>query len=175
MRHPRLRLLFSSPWLALLLLVAAYHISDRTLDRISPPLPRSHKIGDMEDYEAWRAACAWVVGSGQIPPGAHFITPRMSATFKWFTGRCEVATWKDLPQDAKDLAEWWNRQQELYGTGCPPPRARWYALLAELTPERLRQLGAKYEAPYAIAERNGPPLKLPLLYANDHYAIYRLR
>ena len=38
-------------WLAFLLLVAVYHMADRTLDRISPPLPRSHKIGGMEDFD----------------------------------------------------------------------------------------------------------------------------
>ncbi len=174
-RRSRLRLVLSYRWLAFLLLVAVYHMADRTLDRISPPLPRSHKIGDREDYAAWRAACAWVVDSGKIPPDARFITPRMAQTFKWYTGHSEVATWKDLPQDAKDLVDWWARLQDLYGTGCLPPKGRWYATLADLAPERLRQLGVKYGAGYLIAEQNGRPLPLPLLYANRHYAIYRLR
>ena len=171
----RLRHLLSYRWLALLFLIAAYQIGDRSLDRLSPPQPRSHKVEGMEDFEDWRAACAWVADSGQIPPGACFLTPRMSHTFKWYTGHSEVATWKDIPQDAKDMVQWWSRLQELYATGCPPPRARWHGSLTELNTERLRHLGAKYGADYLITERSELAVKLPLLHRNEHYAIYRLR
>jgi hypothetical protein len=175
LRPSRLRHLLSYRWLALLFLIAAYQIGDRSLDRLSPPQPRSHKVEGMEDFEDWRAACAWVANSGQIPPGACFLTPRMSHTFKWYTGHSEVATWKDIPQDAKDMVQWWSRLQELYATGCPPPRARWHGSLTELNTERLRHLGAKYGADYLITERSELAVKLPLLHRNEHYAIYRLR
>ncbi len=57
-------------------------------------------------------ACEWVVDSGKIPPGARFLTPRMAQTFKWYTGHSEVATWKDIPQDAQELVQWWARLQD---------------------------------------------------------------
>jgi hypothetical protein len=171
----RLRALLRCRWLALAILVAAYHVGDCLLDRITPPQPRSHKIDGMEDFEAWREACAWVVGSGRISPGARFLTPRMAQTFKWYTGHSEVATWKDIPQDAKELVQWWARLRDVYGTGRPPPNARWHRSLTELNPERLRQLGARYGADYLIDERSEPPLKLPLVHGNDRYGIYRLR
>ena len=99
----------------------------------------------------------------------------MAQTLPWYTGRITVATWKDVPQDAKDLVEWWSRLEALYGTGSQPPEPRWHPSLSELGGERLRQLGAKYGAQYAIAERTDPPLKLPMLYGNANYVVYRLR
>jgi hypothetical protein len=99
----------------------------------------------------------------------------MIQTFKWYTGRSEVATWKDIPQDAKAIVQWWARLQDIYGTGCAPPEPRWRSTLTGLSPERLRQLGAKYGADYLIDEQSDSLSDLPSLYGNERYAIYRLR
>jgi hypothetical protein len=101
----------------------------------------------------------------------------MAQTFKWYTGHSEVATWKDIPQDATELVQWWARMQDIYATGLPPPRPRWRLSLTELSPERLRQLGAKYGADYMIDERgdSDSPLELPLVFGNERYGIYSLR
>ena len=171
----RLQVLLGYRWLALLILVAGYHMGDCLLNRLTPQQPRSHKIDGMEDFEAWQAACEWVTDSGKIRPGARFLTrgwrrpsSGTPATARWPRG-------KTYPQDARELVQWWTRLQDIYGTGRPPPNARWHPSLAEVSPERLRQLGAKYGADYLIAERSDPPLKLPLLHGNDRYGIYRLR
>ena len=63
-------------------------------------------------YRAWRDACDWI--AEHTPPDAVFLTPRYQQTFKWFAGRSEAANWKDVPQDAAKLVEWWQRMQELY-------------------------------------------------------------
>ena len=80
----------------------------------------------------------------------------MCATFHWDTGRNEVASWKNVPQDAVDLVAWWQRMQDLYATDEPPPSPRSRESLAELGSDRLRQLGAKYHAEYMI-DRIPPP------------------
>jgi hypothetical protein len=125
----------------------------------------------------------------------------MCATFHWDTGRNEVASWKNVPQDAVDLVAWWQRMQDLYATDEPPPSPRWRESLARLGADRLRQLGAKYHAEYVIdripppAQENAQsqatdtarslgneasnaaeetPLDLPEMYRNRSYVVYRL-
>ncbi len=178
--------------LGLAIVVAGFHVGDRAIDRLAAPPPRSHK---MADFAAWRAACDWVANPTNVPPGARFLTPRLAQTFGWYSGHSEVATWKNVPQDAADIIEWWRRIQELYmtdeakkGTGpiCAKhpegrsgkldlsPFPRWHGSLAELGAERLRQLGANYDADYVIVEVTEPPLKLDTVYRNSAYVIYRL-
>jgi hypothetical protein len=189
-------------WLALAILVAAFHLGDRAIDRVAPQPPRSHRLAD---FEAWYDACQWVKTSGKIPPNARFLTPRLAQTFKWYTGQSDVATWKDVPQDAQSIVAWWDRIEDTYATGqglrkgdshvwCDaffglfgqdaavpssepeqPPEPRWYEPLVERGAAPLKQLGAKYGADYLIAERTEPPLALDAVYRNRTYVIYRLR
>jgi hypothetical protein len=156
-------------WLALAILVAAFHLSDRMLDRIAPAPPRSNK---MADFEAWREACEWVATSGKIPSNARFLVPRHAQTFRWYANRSDVANWKDVPQDAKSIVQWWDRIRDIYATG--QDETPWYGSLADLSPQRLRELGAKYRADYAISELTEPPLGLDVAYRNRYYVIYRL-
>jgi len=158
--------------LGLVIAVAAFQLGHMTVDRLFPSPPRSHK---MADFEAWHAACAWVGDPMNIPPGARFITPRLAQTFGWYSGHSEVVSWKNVPQDAVDIIEWWRRIRELYMTDEPPPEPRWHDSLAKLGAERLKQLGAKYGAEYVIMERTDEPLKLDAVYRNRAYVIYRLR
>ena len=68
----------------------------------------------------------------------------MAQTFKWYTGHSEVATWKDIPQDAKELVAVVGAAAGRLRHG--PPAARCPLAdpsLTELDPERLRQLGAE--------------------------------
>jgi len=183
--------------LALVILVAAFHVGDRAIDRIAPLPPRSHKTASFKD---WRDACAWVANPQRVPPGARFLTPRLSHTFGWYTGHAEVATWKNVPQDAVDIVEWWRRIQEIYmteqakkgsgpicrdgpegaahkldPTSFSPLASRWYPSLVDLGAERLKRLGTEYGADYVITEATDPPLKLEQVYHNATYVIYRLR
>ena len=157
--------------LAAAIVVAAFHVGDNAIDRATVTVPRSHRIAD---YPAWREACDWVARSGEIPPNARFLTPRHSQTFKWYTGRSEVATWKDVPQDSPSIIEWWSRMETIHATGNEPPEPRWHQSLSELSPARLRELGKQYHAEYAIVEIGEGPLDLPVVYRNRTYAIYRL-
>jgi hypothetical protein len=108
-----------------------------------------------------------------IPPGARFLTPRLAQTFKWYTRHPSVADWKDVPQNSKAMIEWWRRMGEIYSTGKTP--IRWRRTLSELGAGRLKELGQKYDADYAIADRSDPPLELDVVHNNGVYIIYRLR
>ena len=111
-----------------------------------------------------------------MPPDARFITPRLSQTFGWYSGHSEVVAWKNVPQDAVDILEWWRRIQAIHMTGKPPPSPRWHQSPADLGTERLRQLGEKYGADYAIMERtDSAPLGFAAVYRTRAYVIYRLR
>ena len=90
-------------WLAVALLIAGLHVGTHSLERTVPRPPPADRL---YDFAAWRVMCDEVVASAEIPPDARFITPRLAQTFKWYTGRAEVATWKNIPQDAKAIVEW---------------------------------------------------------------------
>ncbi len=158
--------------LALAIVIAAFHLGDRAMDRISAAPPRSNS---MNDFDAWHAACKWVAESGEIPVGARFLTPRLAQTFGWYSHRSVVANWKDVPQDAKSMVEWWSRMQEIYGMGAPPPEPPWRDSLDGLGAARLKELGAKYDADYAITNLTESLLPLDVVYSNRAYVIYRLR
>ncbi|MGD0900474.1 MAG: DUF6798 domain-containing protein [Thermoguttaceae bacterium] len=125
-----------------------------------PIFPRQPRADRLRDFASWKDACTWVADSGQIPSSALFLTPRMSQTFKWYTGRGEVnlhATGDEPPDGDK-----------------PPPR--WHDSLVELGAEGLRRLGAKYGAQFVITEATEPRLPLPIVYdEKGTYVIYRLQ
>ncbi|MCD4727100.1 MAG: hypothetical protein K8R46_05540, partial [Pirellulales bacterium] len=169
-------------WLAFAIVVAAFHLGNRAIDRIAPAPPRSHKMAEFKewknrraDFDDWRAACEWIVRSGEIPSDALFLTPRLSQTFRWHTNRREVVAWKDVPQAAPDIVQWWRRIQDVYGTGFLLRSQRWHEPLAAAGTEHLERLGAKYRAGYAITDRTELPLNLDVVYYNRTYVIYRLK
>jgi hypothetical protein len=82
-------------------------------------------------------------------------------------------TWKDVPQDAAGVVEWWRRLVDIFERDEFADDSWRYESLTELTPERLRELGTKYAAEYLLTEAE-PRLPLERLYANNSYAIYRL-
>ena len=167
-------------WLALATLVATVHVGSHALQRPFPAPAPADRLR-LHDDEAWYEACHWVAHSGSIPLDAKFITPRMSQTFKWYTGRAEVANWKEIPQDARGIVQWREMLKDLYGTDVQPPQL-WHEPLAELGAERLKQLGEKYGADYVITVARplnlkvaGPPLELKVVHKNWYYCIYQLR
>jgi hypothetical protein len=170
-------------WLLMLaVILAGLNLGDHALQRLHPAAPRSHRI---PSYADWHAACRWVIESGEIPANAKFLLPRDAQTFKWYTGRSDVVTWKDVPQDAVSLRKWWDWIQDIYATDFPEG-PRWYEPLTEAGTKRIRELGKKYHADYILSERTPPPaiadeewaetvLKLDVVYKNKTYIIYRIK
>jgi len=132
-----------------------------------PPRTRAEKLAD---FKNWRDACRWAADPSNIPPGARFLTPRLGQTFKWYSQHPSVADWKDVPQDSKAMVEWWRRLGDIYNIPT-----EWRKTLSELGTGRLKELGRRYDAEYAIAERTEPPLDLDIVYENEAYIIYRLQ
>jgi Domain of unknown function (DUF6798) len=140
---------------------------------VSPPspVPRADKPGKVDNFDDWRATCRWV--AEKSPADARFLTPRRAQTFKWYAQRSEVATWKDIPQDARSIVEWWGRLKEIYADDPSAGDPRWRDSLAELSAARLAELGARYGAGFVVTEAE-PRLDLPCVYRNNTYAIYEL-
>ncbi|MEN6450774.1 MAG: DUF6798 domain-containing protein [Thermoguttaceae bacterium] len=157
-------------WL-LALGLAAYQLGGHAVQRMWPSEPRAEKMANPAD---WRAACEWVARSGKVPRDAIFLVPRGSQTFTWYSHHGEVVAWKDVPQDAEGLVQWWRRMKDIYDTGLAPPE-QWRDSLGELSATRLRQLGAKYGAGYVITGRPEHPPACECVYENPSYLIYRLR
>lgn len=160
--------------------VAVLHVGGAAARCAMPAVPRSDRLHNFAleshrvlDYLAWRRACEWIAESGAIPAGARFITPRMGQSFKWYAGRSEVATWKDIPQDARSIVVWRETLDAIYASRTASGRLVWQDSPAALGVARLRWAGRRYEADYVLTLR-WPVLDLPVVHENDLYAVYRL-
>ena len=155
----------------LLLLAPATHMVVSAVNRATPVVPRADRIWD---YWGWVDACRWIAESGEIPPDARFLTPLMGQTFKWYAQRSEVVSWKDVPQDAESMAQWWHSVLDIYRRDNQLVGRGWHNSLARLDARRLRYLGEKYDAPYLITFRWPRKRNFRILYENRTYIIYRM-
>jgi len=189
-------------WLAALILLSAYDLWLQTghlpLNAVFPDaavvVPRSDKN---LVYDDWLQTCAWI--KGHTGSNDVFLTPRMSSTLRFYAGRSEVVNWKDFPQDAAGIVEWWKRMFDVHT--LPNDNPQWEgkkldpAMLAKATPPKfveslalvgpakLSELGQKYGAQYAIVQYGPDIPRLPGTpefesgkpHTQDlHYAVYRL-
>ena len=159
-------------WFAMAVLVAGVHLLPEAIERCSPTVPPADRL---PNYLAWRDACDWIVHSGEIPPDACFLTPRMNQTFKWYTGRPEVVNWKEIPQDAAAMVEWWERLRDIHAADPEDPASGWLNSLTDLRASGILDLVRErdYGFDYVLTDAN-PPLELPVVYENEYYVIYRV-
>jgi hypothetical protein len=122
-------------------------------------------------YRDWLDICR--AAEEQTPADARFLTPRRSHTFKWYAGRSEVGTWKEVPQDAASVDEWWSRMPELHRID-----KRWYQSFEEVPTATMTQLSRRYGFKYVVTERLPPEedrwLDLPVVHENDSFILYRV-
>ncbi len=125
------------------------------------------------DAAAWADVCEWV--RDNTPPDACFLTPRGAATLGWRTGRREVVSWKNSPQDAEGLVAWRKRITDCFSfDGSVSDLERSTATLGE---GRMRAVAKQYGATHAIVPLDAPGLdgiSLPRLYANDRYVVFEV-
>ena len=140
-----------------------------------PLFPRQPRADKLRNYGDWVDVCRWVSDPAHTPPGARFLIPRAASTFKWYAGRGEVVNWKETPQDAAGVVTWWNRIQDIYATGNPPPEDKYFMSLADAGAPRLRELAKKYEADYLLTQTSLPMLPLPIEYQNESFVVYKMR
>lgn len=124
-------------------------------------------------YRDWLKVCEFAREKTQA--GKLWLTPRNQQTFKWHTGRGEVAAWKDMPQDSASVVEWFERLSECYPVDSERSLAPW-------TTEKILDLHKRYGFRYVLIDRRvggqSPPL-LPLLYPssgdeNSTFAVFEI-
>ncbi len=155
--------------LTVAILAVSGHLGDTLRFRLEYLTPRADWTLPRVELGEWRHIAEWA--QQETPAGTLFLVPRLSQTFRWYSGRGEVVTRKDLPQDAASIVAWWQRLEDIGGdqANAPPGDS-----LSALGADRLRELGQKYGAGYVITrpdpalalERVGPPAK--------SIAVYRL-
>lgn len=147
--------------------------------RLAGEFPRGD--GQMADPAAWIEMCEWI--ETNTPRQALFLVPRASQTFKWRASRAEVATRKDIPQDAASMVEWRRRLEDVYRGGTRSDGSTWKTRsLARLGAARLRELGREYGADYVLDQAprrslSRPQQKrssLPIVHRVGAYTLYRL-
>lgn len=131
------------------------------------------ELSAAEQLRFWKDACRWAAEN--TSPSAKFLTPRRQQTFKWYAGRSEVVSWKDVPQDAESLVAWSATLAEVF------PKGSGETGLAFHSDGELIRLARKYGAEYIVIDRTRSqrPIGLPRLYPdatrdNPAYAIYRV-
>jgi hypothetical protein len=124
-------------------------------------------------YQDWLKVCDFV--RDKTRPGKLWLTPRNQQTFKWHTARGEVAAWKDMPQDASAVVEWYERLSECYPVDSERSLMPW-------TTEKILDLHKRYGFRYVLIDRRvggqSPPL-LPLVYPssgdeNSTFAVFEI-
>lgn len=138
--------------------------------------PADLNVG-VSDPIAWKETCDWVARN--TPSDACFLVPKNECTFKWYAGRAEVVCWKDIPQDARGILDWWQRWNDVHAVRT----FTWRRSVAELTTDELIRLSRTkgYDFDYVIVDLSmGPPqFDLPCIYPARHlatapYAIFAL-
>lgn len=141
------------------------------------PLPQRTELAARADSKvaaaAWADVCDWV--REHCPEDACFLTPLRATSFTWRTGRREVVSWKNSPQDAASLVEWRRRIVDCFSrTGSLAEMER---STAALGPDRVGEMAARYGADHVIVPLDTAiPVTVPgdRLYENGTYAVYRL-
>ncbi|HVT29477.1 MAG TPA: DUF6798 domain-containing protein [Lacipirellulaceae bacterium] len=154
--------------LACSLLLCVWLLATTAWTRIQDPTPPADR--KITDFADWVNVCHWVATN--TPRDALFLTPRLNQSFKWRTGRPEVANWKDIPQDAPDMVRWYERIKDIYYTEYGGIEQALDSI-GGLGTERVRELAHKYHASYVLMDR-GELLSLPIAYWNEEYVVYRI-
>jgi hypothetical protein len=131
-----------------------------------------------EKHRDWREVCYWI--DRNLAADERFLTPRFQQTFKWYAGRSEVVTWKDMPQDAQGLVQWRDRFYDVFRTKSEIPGSRWRRSLTKIDIETLRQLAREYDFKYVVVDRTVRDVKrhhrdvIPV-FRNNCFAVFRVR
>lgn len=160
-------------------ILLSYRFNANYHERI-PAGDKAHFVakGDSEadqakQFEDWLRVCEWIRKNSE--PSSLWLTPRRQQSFKWHTGRPELACWKDSPQNAEALVEWSKRLADAYQFDKEKILQPW-------TTEKLWELHNKYGIRYVLLDRRvanqAPPL-LPVLYPsqnelNDTFAVFEI-
>ena len=162
-------------FLTLLIGVSVVHVYYCAARVITPAAPRNCPAAAKS--WPWKDLCE--AAKLHTEPGETFIVPYTYRTFTWYSGRNVVVTWKDMPQDAKNLGEWWTRIQSLYyGHMEDKDGILRYGRLKKFsdTPrERFPQMAKRYGVKYLVAMNDDMKgLSFPVVYRNEEFSVWRI-
>lgn len=152
---------------------ANYHETIPAGDKAHFAAKSDSESDQIKQFEDWRRVCDWIRQNSDVE--SLWLTPRRQQSFKWHTGRPELACWKDAPQNAAALVEWSQRLADAYQFDKTKTLQPW-------TTEKLRELQGKYGIRYVLLDRRvvGQSLPLlPILYPtqnefNETFAVFEL-
>lgn len=139
--------------LAFLIFLACFQTYSSAQRFTKPMKPRS--CSGASCGESWQELCRYVRENTE--PTDVFIVPYTVRTFRWYTGRCEVGVWKDIPQDAQGLWNWWTRMQDQFYGFDPTRSLQTYGRVASFTlmPKgKFEYLKKEYNAKYIVRNKN---------------------
>ena len=113
----------------------------------------------------WRAACQWI--RDNTAPDAVIATPGHHWAFKWYAERGEYVSFKDCPQDALGIIEWYERLNDQKSW---QPKKRFARRLS-------RERGARLNAEQGITHLlTSVPQHVDFepVYKNDSYSVFEL-
>lgn len=142
------------------------------------PVGKNKRYDVYHRYLEWIKVCDWIEHTTH--PADRFLTPLRQQTFKWYASRSEAATWKDFPQDAPSVIEWWKRFNKIYRPNIERPSSQEALFLANLSQRRLLKLARQYDCQYILFDRSrGDPVlrHATLVYplapeTNVNYSVY---
>jgi hypothetical protein len=116
-------------------------------------------------YADWLDLCAHIRHT--TPADALLLAPYHQQTLKWYAERAELVTWKDVPQDAVGVVEWWERSKAVRAT-------RIYRRNWRMKPDKLLELLEIYNVQYVIVDREILELPAPLrmIYRNNTFRLF---
>ena len=136
--------------------------------QLTPSSDWQGNITTPERLANWKSVCEWA--RTRTAPDARVFSLPGHQTFKWYASRSEVVNWKDIPQDAKGILEWYDRLSDAR-------KFLWRAQQFQnkrATHKRLLELAEQYQFRYIILDRHRPfpQLDLPVSFANADYLVY---
>lgn len=152
--------------------IPAWHFNKLFAERRADRFPRADATRKILHPAAWHAICQAIAADPSIPPTARFLTPRLGQSFKWYTGRPEVATSKDMPQDAASLVEWMPKLADTHASRNPGGQ-RWLDTLADLDAAKLIRVARRHQAEY-ILTTTAPQRELEVVLRNEKFIVYRV-
>ncbi len=163
----------------LILLAVVVSFADRARDRFRDGRPLADRQGRSveelgseaaayAEYQDWVATCQWC--RNHTDASSLFLTPTYAQTFKWYAGRAEFVTWKDVPQGAVGLIEWMDRRRTIRRLGL-------YADQSPPTFANVQQALDPYQVDYVIVRRHLGDVDWPHrpVFGNRSYEVYRVR
>jgi hypothetical protein len=129
-----------------------------------------------EQSSNWIGLCRWIRSNG--PRDAVYLTPPGANGFTSLAERSNVVDFKNNPDSGLYLARWFERLRDLAGGVLPSGRGMENRQLfnkayAELSAERLVEVGKKYGAEYAVLPK-ASKADLEVIYSNDGYRLVKL-